>query len=280
VKHFVLSLAAVGLLAGGAGRTRAAPITHNIQNPQNLYGHLDQANVPLPPGGGGENSCVPTAVTNSFTYLQNAFSQVYHNLLTPNGAQAAATDLGANFMGSTSTAGTTGNNWINGTFNYVEAKAPNRTSYDAQFAAYGGALRFVQKINPTIGFLVSELAAGEDVEIGVIPLTGGIGHALTITGLSWVDTNGNGLLDGIERATLSGVDPAGGVDFNNLTLFPTDANGFIETNYFMRGMNADSTFALALAESPVPEPATVILLGIGAAGLVGYGWLPRKRCAA
>jgi hypothetical protein len=30
---------------------------------------------------------------------------------------------------------------------------------------------------------------------------------------------------------------------------------------------------------PVPEPGSLALIGIGAAGLLGYGWRRRKRAA-
>ncbi len=38
-------------------------------------------------------------------------------------------------------------------------------------------------------------------------------------------------------------------------------------------------FTGALAESPVPEPASMTLFGIGAVALVSYHWKRRKRIA-
>jgi hypothetical protein len=44
----------------------------------------------------------------------------------------------------------------------------------------------------------------------------------------------------------------------------------------VRGLNQPSSVALQLSGAPVPEPSTVLLLGIGTIALIGYTWRHRK----
>jgi hypothetical protein len=41
----------------------------------------------------------------------------------------------------------------------------------------------------------------------------------------------------------------------------------------------ESTFSASGGHTPVPEPASLTLLGVGALSLVGYGWRRRRRAA-
>ncbi len=255
---------AAALVVLAASGNAWATIVYDASIDQALYGHIDQANVPLNPGGGGQNSCVPTAVMNSFIYLQNRFPSLYGTTLTGANATTAASDLGNNYMGSTSTNGTSANGWIDGKIRYVNEKAPGTTIFAGQSSVYTGANASVAKIDPTIAFLLAELQHGEDIEIGIVPVTGGIGHALTLTSLHWEDVDEDGTFNGDDAATIDGIDPAHGVAFVK-TLFP-GAN--IGVDYIPGGNARDYNLVLAITESAVPEPLTMLglFLGLGSVG--------------
>jgi hypothetical protein len=77
--------------------------------------------------------------------------------------------------------------------------------------------------------------------------------------------------------TLSFVDPAGGGrDMLDITgLDPTDDS--IMTNYQVSGMNTE--ILGVISESPIPEPETWLLFGIGWAALAGMTRLRHRRVA-
>lgn len=259
---------AVALLVGNSVYVAQA-VVKDVQLDQTKFGHVDQANVPMPPGGGGANSCVPTACANSFQYLQTVFPAVYGTSIVPTTATAAAIDLGSNYQGTSSDSGTSGDNWIDGKKNYLEAKAPGKTVYGGQYADYGGTNAFVEKVHPTLAFLYDALVAGADIEIGVIPsVPNEIGHALTLTSVHWDDANNNNIFDLGDSGTIDGIDPAGGVSFVR-EIFPHGAGQAIGTNYYnFEDALEDSTLVLAVTETAVPEPATLAMLVLGMGLLV------------
>jgi hypothetical protein len=56
-------------------------------------------------------------------------------------------------------------------------------------------------------------------------------------------------------------------------MFPTTVG-----NFNIASETGNATFTATTATTATPEPASLTLLGIGAAGLLGYGWR-RKRAA-
>jgi formylglycine-generating enzyme required for sulfatase activity len=75
--------------------------------------------------------------------------------------------------------------------------------------------------------------------------------------------------DGVAGFALMGIDPAEGFD-------PTAGLPFaVGLQFASEGV----TQLYTLTYSPVPEPSTFVLLGIGAMSLLGYAWRRRKRMA-
>jgi hypothetical protein len=238
-----------------------------------LFGTLDQAITNCP-----NANCGPTAAVNSFVYLQNAFPNTYKKQLVPtvNGKKpsvaeqkAVANNLGTNYMKNccgTSKGGTKIGDFILGKMDYIEAQDPGVTTYAAQTPAkwanvipkHPGTPKpgYVQDDTiPTLSFIAAQLKAKEDVEV-LLDNDKGQLHYLTLTGINYDDVTNVG--------TFYYVDPLGG-GRNNSKILGLGGDKFIQTDYKLAGINSD--IAGVVAESPVPEPGTWLLLGVGMAFL-------------
>ena len=270
------------VLALCAPTTASAKQVKYMEDPT-LFGTLDQAITNCP-----NVNCGPTAAVNSFVYLQNAFPNTYTKPLvsTVNGKKpsaaeqkAVANNLGTNYMKNccaTSAEGTKIGDFILGKMDYIEAQDPGATTYAAQTPAtwanvipkHPGAPKpgYVQdKTIPTLGFIAAQLKAQEDVEI-LLDNDKGTLHYLTLTGINYDDVTNMG--------TFYYVDPLGG-GRNNSKILGIGGDMFIQTDYKLAGINSD--IAGVVAESPIPEPGTWLLLGVGMAFL---GPLLRGRRAS
>ncbi|MFN0012501.1 MAG: hypothetical protein ACKVS8_12755 [Phycisphaerales bacterium] len=246
------------LLSSGAAF--AANVYH-VQLDTSKFGRINQADVPLNPGGGGQNSCVPTATMNSFTWLQNT-NPFLGNMLTGADPTASASDLGNNHMGSTSDAGTGANGWIDGKSSWIAAKAPGLVTVDGQSHLYSGTNADIEQVRPTWQFFFNALTMGCDVEIGILPNAGGIGHALTLTSFHWVDQNMDNIIQMTENATIDYIDPANPA-MDMISSVWQDAMGILQTNY-----GGGYNIALTAIECPVPTPGTAALVIV--AGIAAY----------
>lgn len=255
-----------------AGAAQAALI--NPQEAMGNFGTVNQANVFGPGiGANGGNSCAPTATMNSFTFLQNTYPAVYGNMLMGGNATwtAAAIQLALG-MGTTSAAGTSLNGWVNGKVNYINANAPGTTVFAGMSSAGVVAGQpWLAAGAPTPAFLNQQLSAGEDIEIGIQPIGGGVGHVLTLTGMSWNNIAGGMVYGGTDTLTLNSIDPANpGVNTAlTFTAGTLTINGGAYNNYQL---------TVALAESPVPETSTTIAGGL-ALGLVFLVVLRKNQSA-
>jgi len=240
----------------------------------NKFGNLDQAATNC-----RAVNCGPTAAVNSFTYLQNVFPNNYTTPLVPTGkaADVANTLNGADFMktcpaGAGCAGGTSVEDFILGKMAYIETQDKGVTRYHAQMSNAWSPIThpdaakpgFVDdSTKPTIDFLAAELKAGEDIEIALKPFTGP-GHYLTLTGLTFDTATGMG--------SLMFVDPMGGkVGTANITRAAGD-NVSIVTDYKIGDL--PTRIVGAVAESPVPEPSTFLLVG---GAMVGLAALRRRR---
>jgi len=231
--------------------------------------------------------CVPTATVNSFFYLQKKYPTIYDQKLIPGGDMVKARNALFGYMNGDDVLGVrTFKDWWEGKVKWMEEKAPGLTIYDGMVNdditgwTRGSVL---EKGFPTFDFLWKELSDGEDVEFRIV-LTGG-GHALTLTSLKFDDLDGDKKWDWDpdpkkrESAKIDYLDP------NKPTqLFETDlwknadgSLGFLWDNTVNPAVNVYVN--LAYSESPIPEPASLIVWSLlGAIGVTAGYW--RRRRAA
>ncbi len=255
-------LVVVCLFGAGVHPTYADPIV--VQEEMNKFGTVNQSDVKVPPNNTGDNSCAPTATMNSFTFLTNMYGEVYGNSLIggqANWTEAAKLLAGPAYMKTSSETGTTEGNWVSGKVGYLENFAPGMTIYNGMDSDdTDNRPEWDKNANPTIDFLVNELSAGADVEIG-IDGGDGLGHVLTLTGVVWDDRNGDKKFDAGDTLTLNTIDPANPTVNTPLTLSPALTDGGPMT--ISSGAYSNYVLTGALAESPVPEPSTFGLVGFG-----------------
>lgn len=249
---------------------------YNVQKETQLYGNLKQGDIPV----WGNVACGPTAAINSFVYLQNKYPTVYDSKLIgdadndgiPNTYQdliAVANTLGGpNYMNTIAMNTTWHDDFIWGKRAYIEQVAPNVTTYAAQdFWNWNNPQRpkpaWVQQGYPTWDFLYNELLNCQDVEI--LLTWGDGGHYLTLTSFHWSDLDWDGIIDQNENAWIDYIDPCTGAwgQTNIWHSFVGGGQWKIETNYY------SSWISMAVKESPVPEPGSLLVLGSGLASLLG-----------
>jgi len=250
----------------------ADPVPYNITKDKSLYRHLDQRKVPVI----GNCACAPTSAVNSFVYLQKKYPQLYDSKLIgdPDNEQQlinAVTALGE-LMGTTCPGGTADAMMAYGKAKYIEDNIPGVTKYRAMDNGTWGApgakpAWFEENTYPTWKFIYEELKACEDVEIG-FTRPDNSGHWVTVYEFKFTDTDNDGEIDAGETATLGFIDPWGGTD--NVGTLTQDASGHLVVAYG----NDAGTIDVAISESPIPEPMTVGLLGMG---LSVVTWLRRRR---
>ncbi len=292
--RLVVVFAAVVLMAGLA--TPASAALYNIQHSSTLFGDLNQNDLPS-----GINYCGPTAAINSFKFLQNSYPGIYGNSLVPyqgfdldldldvdyyDDMMAAATILGgASYMntqsGTSTPSGTWADMFIYYKQKYIEDLLPGKTTYAAELSGTWAdpTGRFAPQIPPTPkpswvddntlptwGFLYNNLVDGEDVEILLIDESWG--HILTLTGFNWDDVDNDLIVDAGESATIGYIDPATGA-YSTSAISQTTFGGQLIVSY--PGHSAQ--LSMAVKESPVPEPTTLVLLCVGGLCLV----LSRQR---
>jgi hypothetical protein len=119
--------------------------------------------------------------------------------------------------------------------------------------------------------LSSVIAAGS---AGYLLGGGNIGYVASW--VSFLDVYGNeGTVPTLD-VTVQGVLRPG----TYLLFLGSQSDGETGPYYGVDTLTASNTGSATLTLSPVPEPASLTLLGVGACGLLGYGWRRRKAAPA
>jgi PEP-CTERM motif len=252
----------------------AATLYHQDLDPtHSLFGNLAQDDVP--DCGMGMFACGPTAAVNSFAFLERKFPNIYDHKLIPDTNMNGVIDYqemidtavalgGANYMMCTiCDKGTLIDNFISGKRKWIQERAP-------------GSTVFKRQEDPPWQFLWNEVSHMEDVELlfGFYDQNSNRlgGHYVTLTKFWWEDTNMDDHIDE-QNAMIAIVDPADGT----LKMQSVEESGapFLYTDYGV-GLSIENTeiaftrIEYAVSESPVPEPATIVLSSLGLFGIVGF----------
>jgi len=267
-----------------------------------LYGHLDQDDVPVI----GNVACAPAATVNSFVYLENRYPTYFDRLLIPdaneNGqrdysdlAAAAATLAAADYMNTipkdpndpTKPSGTWDDMMIYGKWKYLQDVAPGRAVFAAQMTSTWGwqgdrppdqippipKPAWVQdNTTPDWMFLYEQLTDCQDVEI-LINWPGG-GHVVTVSSFRWNDVDEDKIIDPTEGAWIDYIDPQTGAKGVSPIWNSGGLGSLLEVGYGTRG---GARVNLIVSQS-VPEPAGLTLMAAGVLTLLARR--RRRRASA
>lgn len=240
--------------------------------------------------------CASTSIINSFSYLEAAYPSVYNTLanpysLTQGVSNQDSADLATvrNNFDATIAAPRLQGNVYNAKISWVNMYAPgtttiaavtNQSATSAQGSVYpansaNSNVQYNQTGAQMWTWLVGQLQAGEDVELGMY------NHMTTVMGYA-IDNQTGGMY--LEIIDPNSPNPGGngqgpGANGNGA------AGEWVNATYNMSGMLTLSGFSVAdytnpnvyymFAESPVPEPAMVV--SIGSLSVIGLILLARRK---
>ena len=272
MRHFWVLAVGAALILAMSGPAESCDADRVIQKELSLYGDLNQHEIL----GWGNVACGPTAAVNSFVYLQNKYPGVYDDKLVPAGAGAmlgvAQTLGGPGYMNTIANDTTYHDDFIWGKMTYIEQKVPGVTVYEAQDQwswTNHAQPAWVQSGLPKWEFIYNELVACEDVEILISWSEGA--HYVTLSSFHWNDVDNDLTIEEGEKAWIDFIDPWTGA-YGTASIWQDAYGGSIETDY-----EAGSYISMAVSESPIPEPLTLLAVGSALAGLAGY--IRRRRLA-
>ncbi len=228
----------------------------------------------------GSCACAPVAAVDSFFWLAQKYD--LPNLTNGVTWQVLTNRLeGPRFMGTDFFGNTSAERFVKGMDEYIDvAGYQNRLEVKTRLGGSGDP--------PTLDFIRSEVAAGEDVEILVLWIENARnpGDPARTLGGHWVAVTGyttNDLL--VADPWTNNDDNAEVMPLNHIAsvTLDVDNNGGTVANYTQDYLevtvNDGLTFAgadnmivfAAVSESPVPEPTTWALMAIGFVGLGAAG---------
>jgi len=300
-----LCLLAAGILLAPAPAAADSCNWIDVQLPYDQFGHLWNTENGTQ-GGDPKPWCAPTAIANSFRFLETRYPQIYDQKLTHGNLLSTRDALQEGWVNA-------GNVYRNGTgagddqfiweakVQWIEDFAPGTTVFGGRVYKPGVNLSDwygaspLQNAYPTFDFLWGELEHKEDVEIGfywkalvkkvgpggeIIEEWKKFGHMVTLTSLKFCDSNGNKQWDADldEVAQIDFIDPN---DPRALTWCPLtmdyEGSGALKFMYTHGGTPYLATLDLAYSESPIPEPVTLAGLMMGIGGVAVY--IRRRRVA-
>ncbi len=197
------AFAAAALFAGPAWAG-----LYSWQNDPAAYGYLCQYSIPndLAP-----ESCVPTSTVNAFAYLQNTYATELGGVQLVGSGYAgwnATAQTLQGFFGTTQD-GTLFTNAANGLDNYLSSIGAASLVTREAISVLGSPEYpswVTQGVVPTFGDFYGWMSGGAGVLVSIGYAQGGA-HELTMVGLDWNDANGDGVVDEIEGATFTAIDP-------------------------------------------------------------------------
>lgn len=209
---------AIVAVAAPNGPASATPITYSAAENAAAFGWLDQYSLDNSAYHFvGNEACVPTSTTNAMTYLQNTWPAIFGSTLTGTTyADWVSTDavlISPSYMDTTPSQGTFTGPQFYATAKYInDTKGYSQVSFGGQVPSdyWGTGIyskpAWVQDGFPTWQGLYLALSSGH-AAVFTIEYANGGGHGLLAQSFQWTDTNGNGIIEKTENATLSFVDP-------------------------------------------------------------------------
>jgi len=264
-----MNIKALYTLAAALTATLVATTLHaQVSYPYSSYGHVTNSSV--------NGYCGATAIANSFQWLANTYPQYYSNLIDGSALQTRNDIVGFEQLDTNGDPVSNATIW-NSKIEYINEYAPGSTVFWAQMQI-GTSTNYldssaIQNTRPTLAGISNQLAMGEDVEFAFVGTTN--------LGMAAIDdTNAFA-----HMVTLTGIGPGGNsityLDPNNPTnvftaALTTDTNGYLSFtwNNNNNAPQAGVEIYEAWAESPIPEPTSLVLLGMS--GLSGLLYLRRR----
>jgi hypothetical protein len=261
----------------------ATPITTEL--PYASYGHLwntDDGTVTGNPVGW----CAATSIANSFQFLVNTYPGVYQNPGLVQGTLRNTRDMlnnGWSIPGEPPRVGISGcpgegdQGMWEGKTQWIEDFAPSTTKTKGvigsgqDISTWDHNEGLVQGF-PTWDWLWSEISDGEDVEIIIQDDADSFAHAVTLTRMTFDDLDGDSMLDPLaEKPDIGFIDPNIPTQLSPAGLDPLSFQfGPLRFNYNHGGTIKEVYIRSAMSESPIPEPATFAMFGMGGCILFGY----------